>query len=144
MTNRRTPGGGRALADSDYRRLAQFRYALRQLLHFSDSAAREIGLSPQQYQFLVVVRGFPGEIAPTVGDIARRLLIKHHSAVGLVDRLEAEGLLLRKRVTGDGRRVALVLTEKAERLLDSLAGTHARELRRLMPLMKSLLAEAGA
>jgi len=141
MTNRRTSATSRGLADGDYRRLAQFRYVLRQLLHFSDGAARDAGLSPQQYQFLIVVRGFPGSKPPTVGDVAKRLLIKHHSAVGLVDRLVAEGLLVRKRTEADGRRVTLVLTDQGHRLLEGLTSAHARELRRLMPLMKSLLAE---
>ncbi|HEY4115019.1 MAG TPA: MarR family winged helix-turn-helix transcriptional regulator [Rhizomicrobium sp.] len=133
----------RELGDAEYQRLAQFRYALRQFLHFSDDAARQAGLNPQQYQLLVLVRGFtPGE-EPTVGAVAKRLLIKHHSAVGLVDRLEAEGLLVRKRDGIDGRKVTLALTGKAETVLNLLVGAHRKELRRLVPLMKPLLAELG-
>jgi DNA-binding MarR family transcriptional regulator len=142
MSNKRS-AASRELGDAEYQRLAQFRFALRQFLHFSDDAAREAGLNPQQYQLLVLVRGFmPGE-PPTVGAVAKRLLIKHHSAVGLVDRLEAEGLLVRERDSADGRRVALALTDKAETILHSLVGAHRKEIRRLVPLMKPLLAELG-
>ena len=131
----------RELSDTDYQRLAQFRFALRQFLHFSDDAARRAGLSPQQYQALVVVRGFADGRAPTIGELARRLLIEHHSAVGLVDRLEAVGLLMRKKEAGDGRRVAVVLTERAQDLLRDLVAAHRNELRRLMPLMKPLFSQ---
>lgn len=142
MSNKRS-GTNRELGDAEYQRLAQFRFALRQFLHFSDDAAREAGLNPQQYQLLVLVRGAPPGEPPTVGAIAKRLLIKHHSAVGLVDRLEAEGLLIRKRDGADGRKVALALTEKADTILNSLVGAHRKEIRRLVPLMKPLLAELG-
>src|SRR5262249_24456013 len=139
MPNKRATAN-RDLGDGDYQRLAQFRHALRQFLHFSDEAAREAGLSPQQYQLLVLVRGFPSGEVPTVGAVAKRLMIKHHSAVGLVDRLEAENLLKRCREDRDGRRVTLVLTEKADEVLSSLVSAHRRELRRLMPLMRPLVA----
>lgn len=132
-------GLGRELSDSDYQRLAQFRYALRQFLHFSDDAARKEGLNPQQYQALVAVRGFDGSGPPTVGDLAKRLLIEHHSAVGLVDRLEGAGLLVRRRESADGRRVALLLTDQARDILSELAAAHRNELRRLIPLMKPML-----
>jgi DNA-binding MarR family transcriptional regulator len=131
----------RALSEADYRRLAQFRYALRQFLHFSDDAAAHAGLSPQQYQALVVVRGFAGEGPPSVGDLAEWLLIEHHSAVGLVDRLAAAGLIVRGKEVADGRRVTLVLTEKAQELLAGLVDAHRAELRRLIPLIKPLLSE---
>ncbi|HTK78926.1 MAG TPA: MarR family transcriptional regulator [Rhizomicrobium sp.] len=128
----------RALSDTDFQRLAQFRYALRQFLHFSEEAARGAGLNPQQYQALVVVRGFDGGRAPTVGELAKRLLIEHHSAVGLVDRLESAGLFMREKGSSDGRRVSLVLTDRAQNLLSDLVVAHRSELRRLMPLMKPL------
>lgn len=140
MANKRATAN-RDMGDSDYQRLAQFRHALRQFLHFSDEAAREAGLSPQQYQLLVLIRGFPPGDVPTVGAVAKKLMIKHHSAVGLVDRLESENLLERRREDRDGRRVTLVLTERADEVLSSLVSAHRRELRRLMPLMKPLVAE---
>jgi DNA-binding MarR family transcriptional regulator len=86
----------------------------------------------------VVVRGFDGGRAPSVGELAKWLLIEHHSAVGLVDRLEAAGLFMRRKESPDGRRVSLVLTERAQDLLSDLAAAHRSELRRLMPLMKPL------
>lgn len=131
----------RALSDTDYRRLAQFRYALRQFLHFSDAAASGGGLTPQQYQALVAVRGLAGETPPSIGDLAQWLLIEHHSAVGLVDRLAAAGLVVRGKQDTDGRRVSLELTPKAQGLLASLVDAHRAELRRLIPLIKPLMSE---
>ena len=131
----------RALSETDFRRLAQFRYALREFLHFSDGAAGEAGLTPQQYQALVAVRGLSGEEPPSVGDLAGWLLIEHHSAVGLVDRLAAAGLIVRGKEGKDGRRVTLALTPKAQTLLSGLVDAHRAELRRLIPLMKPLLSE---
>jgi DNA-binding MarR family transcriptional regulator len=136
---KRTPS--RALSETDYRRLAQFRFALREFLHFSDAAAGQVGLTPQQYQAMVAVRGLAGEHPPSVGDLARWLLIEHHSAVGLVDRLSAAGLIVRGKEGGDGRRVTLSLTSKAEQVLTGLVDAHRAELRRLIPLIKPLLSE---
>ncbi len=135
MSSRRS---NRDLNNADYQRLARFRFALRKFLHFSEDAAREAGLSPQQYQALVAIRGFDGSKPATVGDLSKRLLIEHHSAVGLVDRLVEAGLLVRQREEADNRRVALLLTDKAETLLSSLTLSHRDELRRLLPLMKPL------
>lgn len=131
----------RALSETDFRRLAQFRYALREFLHFSDGAAGQAGLTPQQYQALVALRGLPGMEPPSVGDLAGWLLIEHHSAVGLVDRLAAAGLIVRGKEGKDGRRVTLALTAKAQTLLGGLVDAHRAELRRLIPLMKPLLSE---
>src|SRR5437868_4628759 len=110
----------RALSESDYRRLAQFRYALREFLHFSDAAAGQAGLTPQQYQALVALRGLASDQPPSVGDLAHWLLIEHHSAVGLVDRLSAAGLIVRGKEGEDGRRVTLALTSKADQVLRDL------------------------
>ena len=131
----------RALSETDYRRLAQFRHALRQFLQFSEGAAGDAGLTPQQYQALVAIRGLAGGEPPSVGDLANWLLIEHHSAVGLVDRLVAAGLIVRGKQESDGRRVTLVLTPKAQGLLAGLVDAHRAELRRLIPLMKPLLSE---
>ena len=131
----------RALSEGDYRRLAQFRHALRQFLHFSEGAATDSGLTPQQYQALVAIRGLGGAEPPGVGDLASWLLIEHHRAVGLVDRLVAAGLIVRGKQESDGRRVTLVLTPKALGLLTGLVDAHRAELRRLIPLMKPLLSE---
>ena len=82
------------LSKSQYEMLAAFRYALRQFLHFSEEAAHAAGITPQQHQALLAVKGFRGRDCVTVGELAERLQLRHHSAVGLVDRLVAEGLMV--------------------------------------------------
>ena len=140
MTRGRRKGEKRGEALPDYRLLAEFRRVLRQFLAFSESAARQAGLTPQQHQALLAIQGFEGERLPTVGDLAKRLVIRHHSAVGLVDRLARQGLVARQEDAADRRRVTLTLTKKAERLLAGLSAAHRDELRRLAPLLKTLLA----
>jgi DNA-binding MarR family transcriptional regulator len=129
---------------ADYRALAEFRFALRQFLEFSGDAARGVGLTPQQHQALLTIKAAAHEAesddAPmTVGRLAERLLLKHHSAVELVDRLGALELVQRKPDAKDRRKVALVLTRKAERLLTSLSAAHLEELRRIRPAFAALL-----
>jgi len=122
--------------ESDYAALADFRYELRRFLFFSEQAARKAGISPQQHQALLSVCGAPGG-KQTVGDLAKRLLIRPHSASGLVSRLEEQGLL--ERVEGSDRRLAtLRLTDKAENLLAALAQAHLAELKRMRPLLEGL------
>jgi DNA-binding MarR family transcriptional regulator len=133
----------RPLTDADYERLAEFRYLLRHFLAFSEAAAEETGLTPQQHQALLAIKGFP-ETSRTaagvaVGELAERLGIRHHSAVGLVDRLAAKGLVQRHGGTKDRRRVLLTLTPKAERLLAGLTLAHRDELKRLAPLLRRIL-----
>ena len=130
---RKTAGGA-----VDYRLLAEFRHLLRGFLSFSEDAARKAGLPPQQHQALLALKGYEGN--PTVGQLAQSLLLKHHSAVGLVDRLARAGLLARERDPKDRRRVTLALTAKAERALERLSATHQEELRRLAPGLKAILA----
>lgn len=136
----RLPGAG-GLAASDYRTLAEFRYRLRLFAAFSEDAAQAEGLAPQQHQALLAIKGFAGAAPPTVGDLAERLAIRHNSAVGLVDRLVEARLIVRAIDSGDRRRVALALTRKAEALLAQLSAVHKEELRRIAPLLKSLLAD---
>jgi DNA-binding MarR family transcriptional regulator len=125
------------LGGGDYAALADFRYELRRFLFFSEQAARKAGISPQQHQALLSIRGAPGG-TQTVGDLARRLLIRPHSASGLVSRLEEQGLL--ERVEAPDRRLAaLRLTEKAEDLLAALAHAHLAELKRMRPLLRGLV-----
>lgn len=107
---------------------------------FSEEAAREAGLAPRQHQALLAIKGFPGSGEVTVGDLAERLAIRHHSAVGLVDRLEASGYLKRANDAADKRRIILMLTKKGENALAALTAAHRDELRRLTPLLKPLLA----
>ena len=125
------------LTDSDYRSLAEFRHVLRRFLAFSEEAARKAGLASQQHQALLAIKGF-GELL-TVGDLAEKLVIKPHSAVGLVDRLVVAGLIRRSANNDDRRTVRLSLTPAAEKLLVSLSRSHSEELRRLVPLLKPLL-----
>lgn len=120
------------LQESDYRRLARFRQALREFLRFSEEAARKAGISPAQYQLLLFVRNF-GSRPPAVGDLAERLLVLHQSAVGLVDRCARAGLVRRHRDPVDRRRVRVALTPAGRRLLGRLVLEHYRgvaELRR--------------
>ena len=129
----------RRLAKGDYATLAEFRYLLRQFGAFSEDAARDAGLTAQQHQALLAIKGFPGREAATVGELAERLNLKHHSVVGLVDRLAGRGLIHREPDKSDRRRVMLLLTPKAETLLLGLSLAHRDELRRLAPLLRELL-----
>ena len=129
----------RRLAKEDYATLAEFRYLLRQFSAFSEGAARAAGLTAQQHQALLAIKGFPGREAATIGELAERLNLKHHSVVGLVDRLAGHGLIHREPDKTDRRRVMIVLTTKAETLLLGLTLAHRDELRRLAPLLREIL-----
>ena len=120
-------------SDSQFllRMLAEFRYELRRFLHFSECAAEEVGLHPQQHQLLLQVAGAPEGRLVTIAYAAERLTLRHHSVVELVNRSEREGLLVRAVDTVDKRRAILQATPKGKRVLDSLAGDHAREIKDL-------------
>ena len=124
---------------NDYRLLADFRYLIRRFLEFSQVAARRAGLTPRQHQALLVIRGFAAEPGPTVGELAERLCIRHHSAVELVDRLVAAGLCIRVHDDADRRRVILRLTEAADDRLAELAVIHLAELRAVRPALLQIL-----
>lgn len=131
-----------ALTDQDYVALADFRHTLRRFQAFSEAKATEVGLTPQQHQALLAIRAMtPGEV--TVGYIAERLILKPHSATGLIDRLEVLGLVTRHEGSVDRRRSILRLTAKAEALLATLSTTHHDEIRRLKPLLEELLSQLG-
>jgi DNA-binding MarR family transcriptional regulator len=115
------------------RRLADFRYRLRCFLHVSQAAAEELGLRPQQYQLLQCVGAMPEGEAPTIASVAARMLLKHNSAVELVDRSVEQGLLRRSGDAGDHRRILLRVTRQGERILASLAEVHTRELEQSGP-----------
>ena len=127
------------LSKADYEVLASFRYALRQFLRFSEESARALGIEPQQHQALLAVKGFPGRDRITISELAERLQIRHHSAVGMVDRLVAHGLLAREPDAGDRRQVYIMLTERGETVLEQLAAAHKQELRRLGPEIHAIL-----
>jgi DNA-binding MarR family transcriptional regulator len=118
-----------SLSAADYRALAAFRYAIRRFQHFSEAAARRAGLEPQQHQLLLAIRGAPPGETATIGWIAERLQVRHHSVVGLVDRLAARRLVSRSRDPEDHRRVRITLTPNGQRLLHRLSLAHWKELR---------------
>lgn len=133
------PSPPSSLTKTDYETLAEFRYALRLFLHFSEEAATAAGLSPQQHQALLGIQGFPGRDRISIGELAERLQIKHHSAVGLVDRLEKEGWVKRLASPDDARKVLIVVTARGLRLLATLSSAHRQELRRIGPSFRAAL-----
>jgi DNA-binding MarR family transcriptional regulator len=119
------------LGPAEYRTLAAFRYTLRRFLAFSDVAASAVGLTQQQYQALLVMKARHGTLG--ISELAAQLLVKHHSAVGLVDRLEQQGLVRREPSKSDRRKVVVRLTSHGARVFEKLATAHRAELRRIGP-----------
>jgi DNA-binding MarR family transcriptional regulator len=128
------------LSDRDYRSLAEFRHALRVFLRFSEDAARTAGLTPNQHQLLLAVRG-AADGPPSIGDIAEALQLKHHSVVELVQRSEAAGLLIRRTDDLDARVHRVALTDLGEKRLADLSRPHRDELRRFRREMNAVLEE---
>ncbi|MBO9517189.1 MAG: MarR family transcriptional regulator [Porphyrobacter sp.] len=126
------------LTEADYGALADFRFSLRQFLAFSEKKAAECGLTPQQHQALLAIRAAPKGMA-TVGYVAERLILKPHSATGLVDRLEALGLVSRQPSMNDRRQALLKLSKHALAILAALSVTHREEILRVRPLLVQLL-----
>ncbi|MCW5556444.1 MAG: MarR family transcriptional regulator [Verrucomicrobiae bacterium] len=116
------------MSKADYEKLAAFRYELRRFLRFSEQAAKEHGLAPMQYLALLAIEGFPGRDRVTVGELAERLQVAAHTAVGLVDRLEAAGLAKRLSVKSDRRQVHVTLTAQGRSRLEKLAALHRQEI----------------
>lgn len=114
---------------SQYQSLAEFRYQLRRFLHFSEQAARSVGLEPQQHQLLLTLKGLPQGRPATVSELAERLQIQHHSTVELIDRMVDRNLLERSRDENDQRRVIIHLTPCGEEVLRKLSLLHRTELR---------------
>jgi len=123
----------RKLTPSDYQALAEFRYQIRRFLHFSDQAVQAARLERGQYQLMLAIKGLPEGMRPRIREIANRMSLQHHSAVELVNRLEARGYIQRERAEGDRREVLLGLTPKGERVLEELAAHHHEELRSAAP-----------
>jgi DNA-binding MarR family transcriptional regulator len=124
---------------AEYEALAEFRRALRSFLRFSEAAAEGVGLTPRQHQALLAIRAHAGGGPLSVGALAAELGVRHHSAVGLVDRLAALGLAARHPGTRDRRQVFVSLTAAGERLLGRLSSVHRDELRQLGPRLRNLL-----
>jgi DNA-binding MarR family transcriptional regulator len=159
---------GDEISDHDYEALAAFRHALRRFAAFSETEAKAAGLTPRQHQALLAIKGRPkpngtpdGPAPPGseppgpeppgpephdrgpnglgIGEIAEHLLIRHNTAVELVDRLADAGLVRRLPDPADGRRIVVTLTDRAEALLRRLSAAHVRELRAIRPSLLSLL-----
>jgi DNA-binding MarR family transcriptional regulator len=137
MKNQRQRWHG--VSQSEYEALAAFRATLGQFLAFSESAAQATGLKPRQHQALLAIKGAPNRQRLTIGELAERLHIRHHSAVGLVDRLQSLGLLKREASSRDRRRVYPVLTRRGTGTLERLAAVHREELRQIGPRLLALL-----
>jgi len=127
------------LTQRDYESLAEFRHQIRRFLRFSEQAALDAGLEPRQHQVLLAIKGLPANVRPKIAEIAERLQIQHHSAVELVNRLEAGGFVQRERGSKDRREVLLQITPRGEKVLRELSLHHRAELRSQGPaLLESL------
>jgi DNA-binding MarR family transcriptional regulator len=135
------------LSPSGFRALAEFRHQIRRFLRYSEEAARAHGLEPQQHQLLLAIKGLPPEVAPTIGELAARLQIRHHSTVELINRLCERGATARSVSKEDRRQVYIRLTAAGERLLHTLTVDHREELHRtgpeLMRALSAVLKETG-
>jgi DNA-binding MarR family transcriptional regulator len=132
------------LTRADFERLLAFRIGLRRFQRWSEDQARAAGLTHVQHQLLVAVKGHPGSDPPAVSDLAGYLLLRHHSAVELVDRAEQAGLVRRTTDARDARLVRVKLTSKGERILNELTPAHLIELHSLAAVLDELVAEVTA
>jgi DNA-binding MarR family transcriptional regulator len=128
----------------DYQALADFRFEIRRFLNFSERLVHAAGIEPQQHQALLAIKGLPAHRVATIGVLAERLMIQHHSAVELANRLEAKGLLRRARGVADRREVVLTLSRRGETLLKRLTQPHRVELQPARPRLLTALAAAIA
>lgn len=141
MTMSEVDGCGEPMVTrEDYRALAEFRFALRRFVMFSEAAAIGAGLTPQQHQALLAIKGFGGESGLTVGELANKLCLRPHSAAELVNRLADSGLVDRWSDPQDGRKVLVHLTAAAQERLAGLSRTHIRELQSARPALDAMLA----
>lgn len=124
-----------SIRPADYEALAEIRYRIRRFLVFSEESARAEGLEPQQHQLLLAVRGLPEGVAPTIGRLAERLQIQHHSAVELVNRSCEKGLVEKRTGERDRREVLVAITARGKRLLEKLVVAHRKELRAAAPAL---------
>jgi DNA-binding MarR family transcriptional regulator len=126
------------LEDRDYEALLQLRTGLRRFLRWSEQQAGAAGLTRAQHQLLLAIRGHPDPKGPSIGDVAAYLLLRHHSAVGLIDRAEKAGLVVRRSDPANQSVVRLQLTSKGLRQLETLSELHVEELAHLAPAMHAL------
>jgi|HubBroStandDraft_6_1064221.scaffolds.fasta_scaffold480725_1 DNA-binding MarR family transcriptional regulator len=128
----------RRVTQKEYEKLAAFRFNLRQFMRFSEVAARSVGLTSQQHQALLSIKGFPDGKVITIGQLAEQLQVAHHTAVELVDRLTLQDFVFREASTVDRRHVHLKLTDRGVEILEALTWVHREELRRLSRRLNSL------
>ncbi len=131
------------LTKTDYQLLAEFRYRLRRFLGFSEQAARKHGISPQQYQVLLAIEGYPERNRVTMSELAEQMCVTHHSMVGMVNRMEEQGLVQREPGTEDKRLVWISVKPKGLRILEQLYRVHRDALRYTGPQMAELLRQAS-
>ena len=131
------------LTTDDYAELAAFRRALREFMRFSEEAAAQVGLTSRHYQAMLILRACPDGRRVSINDLAQELLIKHNSAVGLVDRLAQEKLVARGSSSDDRRKVELHLTGRGRQVLATLAEMHRRELQRIGPNLKRFFGDVS-
>jgi len=124
---------------ADYQALAEFRYQIRKFLHFSERAVEAAGLERGQYQLMLSIKGMPPDSRPRIRDLADMLQIQHHSAVELINRMEARGYVYRERSQKDRREVLLALTPRGEKVLAELALHHHEQLQEAAPQLVSAL-----
>jgi DNA-binding MarR family transcriptional regulator len=127
-----------SLDTADFERLLQLRTGLRRFLRWSEAQARAAGVTPAQHQLLLAVRGHPDPDGPTIGEVADYLVLRHHSAVGLVDRAVTAGLVKRRRDPISSSVVRVTLTPAGTDRLEALAETHMQELAHLGPTIRTL------
>lgn len=132
----------------NFKAMAELRYQIRRFLRFSENAARQAGIEPQQHQLLLAVRGLPDVLKPTIGVLAERMQLQHHSTVELIDRLVERGFLFRLRSTDDKRQVLVKLTHNGEEFLKRLSLHHLQELQFAGPtfvkVLRSLIEESSS
>lgn len=129
----------KSINSSDFKAMAELRYQIRRYLRFSENAARQAGIEPQQHQLLLAIRGLPDHLKPTVGVLAERMQLQHHSTVELIDRLVDRDLLCRLRATDDRRQVLVKLTRDGEEFLKTLSLCHLQELQSAGPKFVKIL-----
>lgn len=120
---------GRTIRDAEYTALAELRYRIRKFIRGGDLAAETAGLEPQQYQMLLALRGLPDPNGASIRRLAERLFLRHHSAVGLIDRLSARGFVRRTPSVHDHRQLCVILLPRGKRALELVVHERLHELR---------------
>jgi DNA-binding MarR family transcriptional regulator len=127
-----------SLEQSDFEHLLELRTGLRRFMHWSEQRAQAAGLTPAKHQLLLAIKGHPDPAGPTIGEVAGYLVLRHHSAVGLIDRAVSDGLVRRSTDSTNKSVVRVMLTKVGSAKLEALAGAHLQELAHLAPTMRTL------